>query len=84
MGALSDVQFSSDGSDANQSWNAVWDVKTRIYDDSWTAELVIPFKSLRFSKSEIQNWGLNILRRARYINEGSYTYQSRFVTTAYP
>ncbi len=71
MGALSDNQFSSDGQDANQNWNAVWDVKTHIYRDSWTAELVIPFKSLRFTKSETQEWGLNIMRRARYVNEGS-------------
>jgi hypothetical protein len=71
MGALSDVQFSSDGVEANQNWNAVWDVKTHLYDDSWTVEMIIPFKSLRFKKSEIQEWGLNIMRRARYINEGS-------------
>jgi hypothetical protein len=71
MGALTDVQFSGDGLDANSNWNAVWDVRTHIYGDSWTAELVIPFKSLRFTKAEIQEWGLNIMRRARYINEGS-------------
>jgi hypothetical protein len=71
LGALADIQFSGDGSDANSNWNAVWDVKTHIYKDSWTAELVIPFKSLRFNRSEVQEWGLNIMRRARYVNEGS-------------
>ncbi len=71
MGALNDLQFSTDGRDSNINWNAVWDVKTRIHPGYWTAELVIPFKSLRFTRAEIQDWGINIMRRARYINEGS-------------
>ena len=71
MGALTDVQFSSDGLEGNLNWNAVWDVRTSIETGYWTAELVIPFKSLRFTRAEIQAWGVNMMRRARYINEGS-------------
>ena len=70
-GALFDVQWSGDGTEANTNWNAVWDVKTRVYESSWTAEFVIPFKTLRFTNSEKQEWGLNLRRAARYINEGS-------------
>jgi hypothetical protein len=70
-GALFDVQWSGDGTEANSNWNAVWDVKTHVYEDSWTAEFVIPFKTLRFTSSENQEWGVNFRRAARYINEGS-------------
>jgi hypothetical protein len=70
-GALFDVQWSGDGTEANTNWNAVWDVRTHVYGDSWTAEFIIPFKTLRFTNSEKQEWGLNFRRAARYINEGS-------------
>jgi hypothetical protein len=70
-GALLDMQFGNDGDEMNRSWDGVWDVKTRVYEDRWTAEFVIPFKTLRFPKSEKQNWGVNFLRRARFVNEES-------------
>ena len=70
-GALLDIQFGNDGDDMNRSWNGVWNVKTHIYEHSWTAEFVIPFKTLRFAKSEKQHWGVNFLRRARFVNEES-------------
>jgi hypothetical protein len=70
-GALFDVQWSGDGTEANSNWNAVWDVRTQVYENSWTAEFVIPFRTLRFTDSEKQEWGLNLRRAARYINEGS-------------
>jgi hypothetical protein len=71
MGSVTDLQFTGDGTEGNTSWNGVWEAKTRIYDDRWTAELVIPFKTLRFAKAEQQEWGVNFLRRARYISEES-------------
>jgi hypothetical protein len=70
-GALMDAQWSGNGSESNMNWNGVWDVRTRIYEDSWTAEFVIPFKTLRFTGTGIQEWGINFRRSARYINEGS-------------
>jgi hypothetical protein len=35
-------------SDVNFSWNTFWDVKTVLADSGWTAEIRIPFSSLRF------------------------------------
>ncbi len=32
----------------NRSWNTFWDVKTRVDDKGWFAEMRIPFSSLRF------------------------------------
>jgi hypothetical protein len=65
-GALLDIQAGNNGDDMNSSWNGVWDVKTHTDEESWTAEFVIPFKTLRFAKTaEKQEWGVNFLRRAR-------------------
>jgi len=54
----------------------VWDVKTTVDGQGWTAEIVIPFKTLRFSSAPKQEWGLNILRRIRRLNEDSYWVRS--------
>ena len=48
----------------NWDWNGIWDVASRIDDRGWTAEVVIPFKTLRFTPGQNKTWGLNI---ARYI-----------------
>ncbi|MCK4754316.1 MAG: carbohydrate binding family 9 domain-containing protein, partial [Calditrichia bacterium] len=48
----------------NWDWNGIWDVASQIDDRGWTAEVVIPFKTLRFTPGQNKTWGLNI---ARYI-----------------
>ena len=35
----------------NMDWNTVWDVKTQRFEQGWTAEFAIPFKSLRYDSS---------------------------------
>jgi hypothetical protein len=67
-GAKRDVQLSNDGS-GNADWDGVWDVKTSRTHDGWIAEYVIPFKTLRFSSSPSQEWGLQITRRIARKNE---------------
>jgi hypothetical protein len=61
-GAKRDVQISNDET-GNADWDGVWDVKTTITAEGWIAEYVIPFKTLRFSSSPSQEWGLQITRR---------------------
>ena len=46
----------------NNTWNGVWDVKTRIHDNGWAAEYKIPFHILRFSPRDEYTWGLQIDR----------------------
>ena len=41
----------------NEDWDAVWDVRTHINDVGWVAELVIPFKTLRFSSESLAGVG---------------------------
>lgn len=54
------------------SWDAVWDSKVAFHKDGWSVEFRIPFYSLRFSKNNIQDWGINFLRFSRRNNEGSF------------
>jgi hypothetical protein len=70
IGALRD-QAINDGSQ-NDSWNTVWDVKTARFEKGWTAEFVIPFKSLRYREAGPQVWGVNVRRIVKWKNEVSF------------
>jgi hypothetical protein len=52
-----------------ESWNTIWDVKAARNGEGWSAEIVIPFKSLRYRQSGPQVWGLNFRRIIRSKNE---------------
>jgi hypothetical protein len=71
-GARRDVQIAADGEQVNPDWDGVWDVKTSLDDKGWIAEIIIPFKTLRFSSAPKQEWGLNIVRRVRRTNEDAH------------
>jgi hypothetical protein len=71
-GALRDVEITNDGANTNPNWNAVWEVRTVQRADGWSAEIEIPFKSLRFSRAPGATWGINFSRRVRSKNEVSY------------
>ncbi|MCZ6768055.1 MAG: DUF5916 domain-containing protein [Acidobacteria bacterium] len=71
-GAKRDVQSVDQGRNENPAWETVWDVKTKITEEGWFAEIRIPFKSLRFSESRVQTWGINFQRRIRRRSEQSF------------
>lgn len=54
------------------SVETIWKSEARITDDGWTAEMAIPFKSLRFSPEENQIWGVNFRRYIHRLNETDY------------
>lgn len=66
LGAQRDGIITAEMSDEEQNWdwNGVWDNASRIDSAGWTAEIAIPFKTLRFRESEVNIWGINL---ARYI-----------------
>ena len=72
VGAKSDAQIANEGRDVNASWDAVWTVATRRGADGWSAEMRIPFKTLRFERGEGHVWGINFSRRIRRKNEVDY------------
>ena len=71
VGGLREQEISDERS-ANIDWNTVWDVKARLFDRGWIAEIVIPFKSLRYRAGGSQTWGINLRRVIRWKNEWSF------------
>jgi hypothetical protein len=57
----------SDDDNFDFDYNAVWEVRTQITEQGWTAEFRIPFSQMRFSASPEagQVWGLNSRRQIR-------------------
>ncbi len=43
------------------NWDGIWEAKSRILKDGWSAEMRIPFKSISF-KPGLAAWGLNVER----------------------
>ena len=56
----------------DKTWDAVWNSKVSIRNDGWVVEMKIPYSSLRFSKKDVQDWGLQFLRSVRRNNETSF------------
>jgi hypothetical protein len=71
-GARRDGQTFNDGELGNIDWDGVWDVKASRFEGGWIAEYMIPFKTVRFRTEQIQDWGFNITRAVRGINEQSH------------
>ena len=71
-GARHDRQVALEGREVNQSWDAVWDVRTKQTNDGWTVEMRIPFRALRFDKVGGAAWGINFSRHIRRVNEVSF------------
>ena len=69
-GAMRDEAF-VDERNTNVDWNTVWDAKVRRFDDRWTVEMAIPFKSLRY-RPGMGTWGIQILRQIRWKNERTW------------
>ena len=64
--------FGSGGGGFNLNWDASWQVEAKISEIGWSAELAIPFRTLRYGRSEVQTWGVNFQRNIRRRNERSY------------
>ena len=46
------------------AWTVIWDTAASVFDNGWTAELEIPFKTLPFDPA-IDTWGFNFGRGIR-------------------
>ena len=54
----------------NTSWDQVWYSNTKRYEEFWTLEIAIPFKSIRYNP-ENKTWGINFARKDLKRNETS-------------
>lgn len=75
-GTQGDAKESQNGANGSgtvfdASWDAVWESKTSIKNDGWVVEIKIPFSAIRFSKKNLQDWGINFARFIRKENENS-------------
>jgi hypothetical protein len=56
----------------DKTWDAVWESQVQVKSDGWTVEMKIPYLSLRFSKKDVQTWGIQFLRYIRRNNEQDF------------
>ncbi|MFQ6004007.1 MAG: DUF5916 domain-containing protein [Woeseia sp.] len=56
----------------NLNWDTSWSVKATISELGWSAEMEIPFRSLRYGAEVTQTWGINFQRNIRRNNEVVY------------
>ena len=56
----------------NGDWNPVYTLRLGTFDGGWTAEVALPFKSLRYRPGRAQVWGFNARRLNRWKNESSF------------
>lgn len=70
-GSKVDMLISGNGSNEDETWNAIWWAGTQMDELGWTAEIMIPFSQLRFDKNSGGTWGLQIGRLLARNNEVS-------------
>lgn len=68
MGAVTEALLSAPD-DVDSGWDNKWRVATANYDNYWTVEMSIPFKTLRFKKDNLI-WGINFFRLDAGDNQG--------------
>jgi hypothetical protein len=66
-GAQNELQIFDDAV-YNREWEAVWRVRTVRSDSGWTAEIEIPWATLRY-RADGEPWGVSFWRVARRANE---------------
>jgi len=70
-GARTDALVTDEGQEINTDWDGVWSVATRRDGEGWSAEVAIPFSTLRYQRGGTV-WGLNIRRFIRHKNEETH------------
>src|SRR4030067_1282837 len=76
-GAEEDGQIIDNARKTNLDWDGVWQVRSKILDQGWSAEFKIPLWNLRFVSLPTQSWGINftriIKRKTEQANWASWT-----------
>jgi hypothetical protein len=68
LGARADGQISNNAEHLTLEWDGIWDARARRTEEGWTAEVAVPFKTLRFKPGQTV-WGLNVERRIQRLQE---------------
>ncbi len=70
-GSQFDAKYSQVGGE-DENWNAVWESEVKLDAQGWTAEIRIPYSALRFSSKDVQNWGINFIRKRAMENSQTF------------
>lgn len=71
-GIQTDIKATHNDDDIEDgNWNEVWQSKTRIDKNGWSAEICIPYTALRFPEGTELAWGLNMFRNIRRYNSNN-------------
>jgi hypothetical protein len=69
-GARYDALVANQGEGENAQWDAIWEAATHRDAAGWSAEILIPIKSLLFKRG-LTDWGFNVERRIQRLLETS-------------
>ena len=72
LGGVRDALVTDENRSLNFDYNMVWSVRSVRFDEGWTTEMAIPFKSLRYRPGRQQVWGIIFQRQDWWKNESSY------------
>lgn len=72
LGVRVDGQFFDEGNRWEMNWNGVWQCQAQRHADGWSAELEIPFSTMRFPEAAETVMGINLFRRIIRSNELLY------------
>jgi len=61
-GARYDALIEKEGEGENPQWDGIWEAASRRSEEGWSAEILIPIKTLRFQPG-LSQWGFNVERR---------------------
>jgi hypothetical protein len=67
-GVLAD-SILAEGQGENRNWDGVWVAAATIDADGWSAELEIPFSTIRFPGGDTQTWGFHVRRYISRLKE---------------
>lgn len=79
-GVQTDIRRGSGSAGRDVSWDAVWNSGTIITSDGWSAEIFIPFSSIRFPVTGGEPWGVNFHRfvaRRKEVSSWNFTDKKR-------
>ena len=69
-GARYDALVANQGEGENAQWDAIWEASTHRDSTGWSAEILVPIRSLLFKRG-LTEWGLNVERRIQRLQETS-------------
>jgi len=69
-GSRYDALVTQQGESQNSDWDALWEAATARTATGWSAEIMIPAKSLLFKRG-LTEWGFNVQRRIQRLQESA-------------